>query len=101
MGGKKRILKDGLRAKDQALLLLYATPNSAVLLEDLCDWVEYSNPRVFKRSVILVLHKDRLLEYDSETESVILSPKGSQYVEDNLLYETRQGRQAGQAQLGR
>lgn len=85
VAGKKRVLKEGLKAKDQALLLLYSCPDSAVLLEDLCDWVEYSNPRTFKNSIIKTLHKQRLLEFDSESESLFLSPKGAKYVEENLV----------------
>lgn len=85
VAGKKRVLKDGLKAKDQALLLLYSSPDSAVLLEDLCDWVEYSNPRMFKSTIIKNLHKQRLLEFDTDSESLILSPKGVKYVEENLI----------------
>ena len=85
VGGKKRVLKEGLKAKDQALLLLYSNQNSAVLLEDLCEWVEYSNPRSFKSVVIGELHKQRFLEFDKDSESIILSPKGVEYVEKNLI----------------
>jgi hypothetical protein len=84
VAGKKRVLKEGLKAKDQTLLLLYSSQNSAVLLEDLCDWVEYSNPQVFKR-IIRELHKQRFLEFDEDSESVILSPKGVEYVEKQLI----------------
>jgi len=85
VAGKKRVLKEGLKAKDQALLLLYSSQDSAVLMEDLCEWVEYSNPAMFKSMVIRDLHKRRFLEFDKESESVILSPKGVQYVEAHLI----------------
>jgi hypothetical protein len=85
VAGKKRVLKVGLRAKDQALLLLYSSHDSAVLLEDLCEWIEYSNPRRFRREIVRELHKERLLEYDKDSESIILSPKGVRYVEENLI----------------
>jgi hypothetical protein len=85
VSGKKRVLKEGLKAKDQALLLLYSSQNSAVLLEDLCEWIEYSNPRMFKSAIIRELHKQRFLEFDQESESIILSPKGVEYVEENLI----------------
>jgi hypothetical protein len=85
IGGKKRVLKDGLKARDQVLLLLYSSQDSAVLLEDICAWVEYSNPRVFKSVVVRELHKERFLEFDEDTESLVLSPKGVEYVERNLL----------------
>jgi len=85
VAGKKRVLKDGLKTKDQALLLLYSCVESAVLVEDLCSWVEYSNPHVFKNKVVAELHKARLIEHDKETDSVFLSPKGADYVEKTLL----------------
>lgn len=84
VAGKKRVLKDGLKAKDQAMLLLYSDPSSSVLLEDLCDWVEYSNPSIFE-GFIRELHKQRFIEFDKESESVTLSPKGAEYVETKLL----------------
>lgn len=85
VAGKKRILKEGLKAKDQALLLLYSEQDSAVLLEDLYEWVEYSNLAVFKSKVIRALHRERLLEFDEDSNSVILSPKGVDYVEKHLI----------------
>jgi len=85
VAGKKRVLKDGLEAKDQALLLLYSSQDSSVLIEDLCGWVEYSNPGMFKSVVIRKLHKKRFLEFDEETQSITLSPKGVDYVERNLV----------------
>ncbi len=85
VAGKKRVLKDGLAAKDEAMLLLYSSADSSVFIGDLFDWVEYSNLGVFKSKVITPMHKTRLLEFDKETESVTLSPKGVAYIEDNLL----------------
>lgn len=85
VAGKKRVLDAGLNAKDQVLLLLYSSSESAVLIEDLCSWVEYSNLSVFKNKVIGVLHKARLIEHDVDTDTVFLSPKGASYVEENLL----------------
>jgi hypothetical protein len=55
------------------------------MVEDLCDWVEYSNPAVFKSNVIRSLHKARLVEHDRDSDSVVLSPKGADRVEKNLL----------------
>jgi hypothetical protein len=84
VAGKKRVLKDGLKAKDQALLLLYSSVDSSVLMEDLCAWIEYSNSSTFKK-MIGALHKERYLEYDKESESITLSPKGTIYVEARLI----------------
>ena len=85
VAGKKRVLKEGLKTRDQALLLLYSSQNSAVLLEDLCEWIEYSNPQVFKTKIVKELHKHRFLELDKDSESIVLSPKGVDYVEKNLI----------------
>lgn len=85
VAGKKRVLREGLAAKEQALLLLYSCSDSSVFVGDLCEWIEYSNLGVFKSKVVGLLHKARLLEFDRETESVTLSPKGAEYVEDKLL----------------
>lgn len=85
VAGKKRVLKKGLRTRDKVLLLLYSSKNSAVLLEDLCDWVEYSNPVVFKNSIIRGLHRERFIEHDVDTDSIMLSPTGAAYVEQNIL----------------
>lgn len=52
VAGKKRVLRRGLPAKDESLLLLYSSQDSAVLVEDLVDWVEYSNAAVFKSNVL-------------------------------------------------
>ncbi|MDT8068212.1 MAG: hypothetical protein ROO76_08595 [Terriglobia bacterium] len=84
IGGKRRVIKDGLKAREEALLLLYSTQNSSVLFEDLKDWVEYSNESRF-RALLRGLHKERLIEFSEEDDSVVLSPKGAKYVEDNLL----------------
>jgi hypothetical protein len=85
VGGKKRVLREGLLARDQALLLLYSTKDSAILTEDLISWIEYSNPHVFKSSVLSKLHQERLVEWDKDTETVILSPKGASDVETRLI----------------
>ena len=85
VAGKRRVLKDGLSAKQQALLLLYSSKETEVLTEDLISWLEYSNPSVFKSKILHNLHKERLIEWDKDVESVILSPKGAQFVEETLL----------------
>jgi hypothetical protein len=85
IAGKKRVLRKGLQAREEALLLLYSTQDSTVLVEDLIDWVEYSNPRVFKSNVLSRLHKDRLVEWDRDSDAVFLSPTGAKHVEDHIL----------------
>lgn len=85
IAGRKRVLRKGLSARDESLILLYSCDDSAVLLEDLIDWVEYSNPGVYKAKVLSKLHKERLVEWDKETDAVYLSPIGAKLVEDELI----------------
>lgn len=85
VAGKRRVLKEGLPAREQALLLLYSTHEQAVLTEDLVSWIEYSNPGVFRSRILGQLHKDRFIEWDRSSETITLSPKGAKYVEDRLL----------------
>jgi hypothetical protein len=80
VAGRKRVLIPGLKRKDQVLLLLNATPN-AVHEEDLAKWMEQPNLSYFRRDVLRPAHRARLIEYDSETGLVYLSPSGTRYVE--------------------
>jgi len=84
IAGKKRVLREGLNAKQKVLLLLYSESDAAVLTEDLCSWIEYS-PSMFTKRVLDDLHKNRLIEHDRESELVYLSPKGAKLVEDEML----------------
>ncbi len=84
VGSKKRVLKEGLSAREQTLLLCYSCSESQVPTEDLCSWIEYSNTTVFKNRVLAPLHKARLIEYERDAELVTLSPKGLKYVEENI-----------------
>jgi hypothetical protein len=83
--GKKRILQKGIGYKGQVLLLLYSQPSNGVPLEDLREWTENPRKDNFVRTVISPLHKERLVEYDRDTDFVIISPSGSKRVEDDLL----------------
>jgi hypothetical protein len=85
VAGKRRVLRDGLKTKEESLLLLYSSKDAAVLIEDLIQWVEYSNPRVYKSSVLEPLHKSRMVEWDRDSDTVFLSPKGAAFVEENIL----------------
>ena len=85
VAGRKRVLREGTTKKQQALLLLYSEPDSAVPIEDLATWVEYSSLRDFRLKVVTPLHKDRYVEYDTETDMVYLSPKGVKHVEQDIL----------------
>jgi hypothetical protein len=81
--GKLRVLNPDLSKKDQMLLVLYSIPG-AITDKELVDFIEYRNLTVFRNEVLRPAHKARLVEYDEPTKSIRISPRGIQYVEDNL-----------------
>lgn len=85
IGGKKRVLRDGLDFKQKVLLLCYQEQDAAVLWEDLFAWVEYSDQSMFKRTVLTPLHKKRWIEYDTDSGTVTISPIGIKEVEEKIL----------------
>lgn len=88
VAGRKRVLIPRLDFKQKALLLAYADPQSGVLVEDLFEWVEYSNLSMFKEAVLKPLHAARLIEYDREAQAVFISPLGEREVEKLLASRT-------------
>lgn len=40
---------------------------------------------MFKKSVLTPLHKARMIEYDEESETVVISPLGIREVEETIL----------------
>ena len=85
VAGKRRVLKDNLDFKQQVLLLCYQESQHGVLEEDLLEWTEYSHPGMFRKSILLPLHKQRLVEYDKDSEIVYRSPLGVKAVEEEIL----------------
>ncbi|HEX3432554.1 MAG TPA: hypothetical protein VHT25_00660 [Solirubrobacteraceae bacterium] len=85
IAGVKRVLNPNLTAREQVLILLYSDPETAVPIEDLLKWVEYSRMDHFRTKVITPLHKQRLIEFDRETKTVLLSPSGSDETEKSVL----------------
>lgn len=85
VAGKHRVLVKDMSIKDKALLLLYSKADTGVLAEDLWDWTKHPKFSNFKRDVLRPLDVESLIEYDRDTEAVILSPTGARYVEENLL----------------
>jgi hypothetical protein len=83
-GNKKRILKPGLAMIEKALLMLYSEAEpmpEAVLI----DYIEHSNPSVFRRDILRRAHKAKLLEYDDKARMVEISPLGIKRVEEEIL----------------
>jgi hypothetical protein len=83
VGDARRVLDPALKAREQVLLLLYSV-TGAVTATDLFKWVEHSNLSVFKKQVLGQLHKARLIDFNSDTGLVTLSPTGTQEVELKL-----------------
>ncbi len=83
VGGKRRVLDTSLDYKSQVLVLLFGE-EQAVPIEDLCSWVDHPRLRDFRRDVLLPLHRERVIEYDAQSETATLSPSGARMVEDRL-----------------
>ncbi len=83
--GKKRVLDATLNYRDQTLLLLYAELDVGVPVEDLFNWTEHPNWSNYRRDVLKKLHDGRLIEWDRDTDMALISPTGSQEVDQMLL----------------
>jgi hypothetical protein len=88
VAGKKRVLRLDLSRSDQSLVLLYNDPEAAVLAEDLASWVDAPRLSDFRRDVRRPLHRRRLIEFDAESDTAVLSPTGAAAAEAILLRET-------------
>jgi len=81
--GVKRVLDPKMSAKNQVLTILHQS-NGWVSATDLFNWIEYSNPSVFRSSVLAPLHKARLIEYAADEGRAQISPLGTKEVEEKL-----------------
>lgn len=84
VGGIKRVLDSSLSTREQVLLLLYSESDWVDTMS-LRGWVEYSNLSVFRNKVLSKLHKERLIEHDSDYSRARISPSGIIDVEGRLL----------------
>lgn len=75
--GARRVLDPNLSAREQTLLLLFTQP-TPLTSRTLITWIEYSNPSMYRRKVLQPMHEERLIEYNSTSDYVTLSPRGSQ-----------------------
>lgn len=85
VAGKKRVLREGLNYQEKVLLLLYSEATDAVLVEDLYTWTEHYRVADFKRRVLAPLHQARFVEWDQESQFVVISPSGIARVEATIL----------------
>lgn len=84
VNGKLRVLNTSFVMRDKTLLLLHRM-NGPANERDLVAWLEHSNASVYRRDILRKLHAERLIEYDADAGTVILSPKGVADVEERLL----------------
>ncbi|HLX62691.1 MAG TPA: hypothetical protein VKX17_15540 [Planctomycetota bacterium] len=83
VNGKRRVLNTELTMIEKVLLLLFDESgpiNESVIL----DWVEHSNPTVFRRDVLKPAHKKKLIEYDAQSKQLWISPVGQMRVEQSI-----------------
>jgi hypothetical protein len=84
----RRVLDPSLTYREQTLLLLY-TEKEPVPVEDLFAWIEHPRMDNFRTQVLRPLHRDRLIEYDRETETAVLSPTGAERVDEQIVPKLR------------
>lgn len=79
-----RILNQSMSSADQTLVFLHRKLGW-VLESDLIKWVEYRNTSQYRSKILVRLHKNRYLEYDSTSRKAHISPKGTKEVEERIL----------------
>lgn len=81
-GGVKRVLDPEYSLQDQLLILLASVVDD-VQVEELMNWLDYTNKQYFGR-LLNKLHKERLIEFDKNKKLVVILPPGSNYVAELL-----------------
>jgi hypothetical protein len=90
VGDKRRVLDPKMSIKDKTLLLLHGS-NTPVAEDVVCDWVEQPDLAVYRRDILRPAHKAKLVEYDPDSKTVVISPNGVAYVEEKLIPHSRIG----------
>ena len=83
-GDIKRVLNPGLKMRERALVLLYAS-DGAAQLDHLFIWTENSNKSQFRSKVIKPMHKQAMVHFDEPRGQVTLLPPGRREVEEKGL----------------
>jgi hypothetical protein len=84
--GKIRVLSPSLEMRDKTLIVLWA--NAGPMTEEqLRASVEYRNQTLFRQNILTPAHRDKLIDYDSKTALVHISPLGIRHVEENIKLE--------------
>ncbi len=84
ISGKKRILNISLNFEDKTLILLYTNYPKSISEGELTSWLEYSNPTTYRKKILTPLHKKRMIEYNTKSKEIFLSPLGIKHVEENI-----------------
>lgn len=84
VNGRKKVLSNKLTIKQKVLLLLYSQTGTASEGE-LALWTEQKNAAAFRRDILKPLHKKLLIDYDTASKNVTISPLGNEEVELKLL----------------
>jgi len=84
VGGVKRVLAPDMGVQERVLVLLYGT-TGAVQVSDLCRWSEYKNITRFRDDILGDMHTDALINFDTRTGLVAISPLGQRRVEKEIL----------------
>lgn len=87
-GTGKKILNTTLSTADKALVLTYASPGGATA-KTLCSWIGYSNLSRFRNQVLGGLDGEALVNFDTATDRVTISPTGMRRVEAKKLLDMK------------
>jgi hypothetical protein len=79
----RRVLNPSLKLKEQILLLVGSLDRQATF-QELCEWLEASQPTYVKR-LLKAMHKERLLEFSNTT--IELLPPGQLALQEILTRE--------------
>jgi len=85
VNGKHRVLNPNLTLREKTLVILYQIQD-AVTDSELIKWIEPSNPSAY-RKILREVHSERLIEYDQEHGTVVISPTGIHYVQESINLE--------------
>ncbi len=80
--GKKRVLNPKLNHRERALALTYSCQGGATA-KDICSWAGYSNLSRYRNEILSELHRDALIDFDTNNDRVLLLPSGAKFVEDS------------------
>ncbi len=82
--GRLKCLNPKLSAKEKALVFCYQKYPQKIALDNLVDWMDYSNKGMLRKE-LLVLHKDGRLDFRNDFAQ--LTKRGLLWVEKNISFE--------------